>query len=85
MQTLKNAPHIEPRIGSPKECQRRARVSKDRAYELMRSGEWESYLDGRSRKILIASVDAWIDRQIAEAKASGSFERARYPKRRGAA
>jgi hypothetical protein len=32
--------------------------------------------------VLIASVDAYIDRQIAESK--GSFQRARYPKQREA-
>jgi excisionase family DNA binding protein len=61
---------------------RRANVCKDKFYQLLHTGEIESYLDGRSRKVLIASVDAYIDRQIAQSK--GSFERARYPKQREA-
>jgi excisionase family DNA binding protein len=82
MQTFKDAPQIEPRVGSPKDAQRRARVGKDRLYELLNSGEIESYLDGRSRKVVLASVDAYIDRQIAQAR--GQFQRARYPKQHGA-
>jgi excisionase family DNA binding protein len=83
MRPKKDAPQIEPRVGSPKDAQRRARLGKDRLYELLNSGEIESYLDGRSRKIVLASVDAYIDRQIAQSK--GSFQRGRYPKQRGAA
>jgi hypothetical protein len=47
---------------------------------LLHTGEIESYLDGRSRKVVIKSIDDYIDRQIAESK--GSFQRARYPKPR---
>ena len=83
MRTKKDAPQIEPRITDVDGGCRRANMGKDRFYQLLHSGEIESYLDGRSRKVLIASIDAYIDRQIAESK--GSFQRARYPKQRGAA
>jgi hypothetical protein len=73
-----NAPNIEPRITDVDGGCKRANMGKDRFYQLLHSGEIESYLDGRSRKVLIASIDAYIDRQIAESK--GSFQRARYPK-----
>jgi excisionase family DNA binding protein len=51
---------------------------RDRLYQLLTVGEIESYLDGRSRKIVVASIDAYIARRV---KASGQFERARYPER----
>jgi hypothetical protein len=55
-------------------------MGKDRFYQLLHTGEIESYLDGRARKVVISSVDAHIDRQIAQSK--GAFQRARYPRRR---
>jgi excisionase family DNA binding protein len=83
MRRRKNAPQIEPRVTDVVGGCQRANCSKDKFYELLHSGEIESYLDGRSRKIVLASVDAYIDRRIAESK--GSFERARYPERRRSA
>ena len=79
MRKLKHGPHIEPRITDVDGGCKRANICKDRFYELLHTGEIESYLDGRSRKVVLASVDAYIDRQISESK--GSFQRARYPKR----
>jgi excisionase family DNA binding protein len=83
MRKRKNAPQIEPRVTDVDGGCKRAQVGKDRFYQLLHTGEIESYLDGRSRKVVLASVDAYIDRQIAESR--GSFQRARYPKQRGAA
>jgi hypothetical protein len=83
MRKRKDAPNIEPRITDVDGGCRRANMGKDRFYQLLHSGEIESSLDGRSRKVLIASIDDYIDRQIAESK--GSFQRARYPKQGRAA
>jgi excisionase family DNA binding protein len=79
MRRKKDAPQIEPRITDVDGGCKRANICKDKFYELLHTGEIESYLDGRSRKVVLASVDAYIDRQIAESR--GSFQRARYPKR----
>lgn len=49
---------------------------RDRLYELLNSGQIESYLDGRSRKVVVASLDAYVARRL---DASKEFERARYP------
>jgi excisionase family DNA binding protein len=83
MRKRKDAPNIEPRVTDVNGGCKRANICKDRFYELLHSGEIESYLDGRSRKVVLASVDAYIDRQIVESK--GSFQRARFPKQRRAA
>jgi hypothetical protein len=39
-------------------------------YELIDKGEWESYLDGKSRKVTLRSIKARRDRLLAEAKAA---------------
>jgi hypothetical protein len=49
---------------------------RDRLYDLLNSGAIESYLDGRSRKVVVASIDAYIARRV---EASNKrWERARY-------
>jgi hypothetical protein len=40
-----------------------------RFYELLNSGEIQSYTDGRSRKVIVASLRAYVARQL-EAEAS---------------
>ena len=52
---------------------------RDRLYSLLGSGEIESYTDGRSRKIVVASIESHVARRL---EASKQFERARYPARR---
>jgi len=48
---------------------RRARYMLDcgntRLYELLNSNELESYLDGRSRKVTVASIHRYIARRLA--------------------
>jgi excisionase family DNA binding protein len=52
---------------------------RDKLYSLLGSGEIESYTDGRSRKIVVASIESHVARRL---EASKQFERARYPVRR---
>jgi excisionase family DNA binding protein len=53
--------------------------SRDRVYQLIRSRELDSYLDGTARRVTVASVQRYVDRKI-----SGAFERAPHPQpRRG--
>jgi excisionase family DNA binding protein len=49
----------------------------DKIYDLIKANEIESYLDGRSRKIVIASIRAYVARKAAAAK---QFEPARHPR-----
>jgi excisionase family DNA binding protein len=49
---------------------------KDQLYRLINSGEIKSYLDGKARKIDVASIDQYTARRLAE-----PFARASYPKR----
>jgi hypothetical protein len=50
---------------------------RDFVYGLVRAGEIESYLDGKARKFVIASVDAYIARQVAK---SSKLKRSPNPK-----
>jgi hypothetical protein len=58
---------------------RRARYMLDcghtRLYELLKNNELESYLDGRSRKIIVASIHRHIARRL-EAEIAATAERA---------
>jgi len=39
-------------------------------YQLINAGELDSYCDGKSRKITVASIEARIRRKLQEAKAA---------------
>ena len=43
-------------------------VGNTHLYELIEAGELESYLDGRSRKIIVGSIYRYIQRRLQEAK-----------------
>jgi hypothetical protein len=49
-----------------------------RLYQLLDSGELDSFLDGRSRKIVVESIRRYIDQRLSTAK-----ERRTVPRRRG--
>jgi excisionase family DNA binding protein len=53
---------LEPLVVSPKIAQRLLGVGPTKLYELIQSGELESYLDGGSRRILYASIKARVAR-----------------------
>jgi hypothetical protein len=65
-------------------CPRRARYMLDcgntRLYELLKNNELESYLDGRSRKIIVASIHRFIARRLAAAAPQTSRRRGRARK-----
>jgi hypothetical protein len=44
------------------DCQR------EKLYQLLNNGELESYLEGTSRKIIVASIHRLIDRRLAAAR-----------------
>jgi hypothetical protein len=43
-----------------------------RGYELLAAGELDSFLDGRSRKITVASIHAYVARRLTAAGATGA-------------
>jgi hypothetical protein len=50
---------------------------------LIGDGELDTYLDGRSRKITVASIHRRIARLLATAGATGAYTEAAPPRRRG--
>jgi excisionase family DNA binding protein len=60
---------IQAIVVSPAEASRLLGASLSHVYVLMRRGEIQSYLDGRARRITVASIHRYIERQIAIADA----------------
>jgi len=59
----------EPLVVGPREASRLLGVGNTRLYELIAAGELETYLDGRSRRITMASIRARVARLLAAAGA----------------
>jgi excisionase family DNA binding protein len=62
------ASNLEPLVVSPRVAWRMLGCGNTRGYELIAAGELESYKDGRSRKITVASIKAFVARQLAGAR-----------------
>jgi excisionase family DNA binding protein len=56
-------------VASPNTAMRLLDCSRESLYRLINSGELESYCEGRSRKIIVASIHALIERRLAAARA----------------
>jgi hypothetical protein len=54
-----------PLVVKPSTAWRMLACGNTRGYELLAAGELESFKDGRSRKITVASIKAFIARQVA--------------------
>ena len=55
-------------VASPRLARLMLDVGNTHLYELIEAGELESYLDGRSRKIIVDSIYRYIQRRLQEAK-----------------
>ena len=66
-----NATDIEPLVVKPRAAWKMLGCSNTRGYELLAAGELESYKDGRSRKITVASIKAFIARRLATSSSGG--------------
>jgi hypothetical protein len=65
---------VEPLVVKPKVAWKMLGCGNTRGYELLATGELDSYKDGRSRKVTVASIKAFVARQLA---AASSGERRR--------
>ena len=74
------APGTEPLVVRPKRAWQMLDCGNTRGYELVKAGELESFLDGRSRKITVESIHRYIARKLA---AEGASEAAPLRRRRG--
>ena len=55
---------IEPLVVKPRVAWRLLNCSNTRGYELLNAGELESFKDGKSRKIIVLSIHAYIARRL---------------------
>ena len=55
-----------PLVVSPRRARYLLNVGNTRLYELLASGELDSFLDGRARKITMASIGQYIARQLSK-------------------
>jgi adenylosuccinate lyase len=53
-----------PLVASPKQTMRAIQVSRKKLYELISTGELESYTEGKSRRITVKSINDYIDRRL---------------------
>lgn len=61
-----------PLVVKPRDAWRMLGCGNTRGYELLAAGELDSFLDGRSRKITVASIHAYIARRLAATGATGA-------------
>ena len=61
-----------PLLVKPKDAWRMLGCGNTRGYELLAAGDLDSFLDGRSRKITVASIHAYIARRLTAAGATGA-------------
>jgi excisionase family DNA binding protein len=73
----------EPLAVKPREAWRMLGCGNTYGYQLLNAGQLASYRDGRSRKITVASIRAYIARKLAVADATGAAMQAETRRRRG--
>jgi excisionase family DNA binding protein len=54
-----------PLVASPNQTMRAIQVSRKKLYELINTGELESYTEGKSRRITVRSINEYIERRLA--------------------
>jgi excisionase family DNA binding protein len=59
----------EPLVVRPRDACRMLSIGLTRLYELLQAGELQSYRSGRSRRISVVSIHAYVDRQIGSNRA----------------
>jgi len=53
-----------PIVASPNQAMKALLISRAKLYELINNGELESYTEGRSRRITVASIEAYVKCRI---------------------
>jgi hypothetical protein len=73
-----DGPLTVPLVVSPADAMRMLGCARATLYALLKRGELQSYSEGTSRKIVVASIHALIQRRVA---ASATFTPARSPRK----
>jgi hypothetical protein len=70
-------------VVSPREARHMIDCGNTKFYELLNAKQLDSYLDGRSRKVTVASIHSYIARKLAAAGVPGAaVQVAPHPRRR---
>ena len=72
----------EPLVVKPKAAWLLLACSKTRGYELLAAGELDSFLDGRSRKITVASIRRYIEQRLTPTQITTAQPRSPSPRQR---
>lgn len=64
MAQISKPTEIEPLVVSPRDARKAIGCGNTRFYELLNLGEIQSYTDGRSRKVIVASLRDYVTRQL---------------------
>ncbi len=54
-----------PLVASPNQAMKAIQVSRKKLYELINTGELESYTEGKLRRITVKSINDYIERRLA--------------------
>jgi excisionase family DNA binding protein len=54
-----------PIVATPNQAMKALMVSRETLYRLINSKELESYTEGRSRRIIVKSIGAYVERRLA--------------------
>jgi hypothetical protein len=79
MRSGSKAPVVEVVYGErlvvgPRRARQMLDIGNTRLYELINAGELESYLDGRSRKIIVESIHCYVQRRRQEAQRDANLQ-----------
>jgi excisionase family DNA binding protein len=55
-----------PIVASVNETMAALKIGREKIYQLLKAGELESYREGGSRKILCRSIEAYLQRRLAQ-------------------
>jgi hypothetical protein len=69
-----NKPTIEPLVLPFSEACQASGHGRDKGYDKLKDGRWESYMDGGTRMVTVASIKADQARMLAQSE--GKFKRA---------
>ena len=61
---------IQPLLVRPREAWRMLGCGNTYGYKLLSAGELESFVDGKARKIIVASIYGYIERKLAAARSA---------------
>jgi excisionase family DNA binding protein len=54
-----------PLVASPNQTMKALLIGREKFYELIAAGELESYTEGRSRRVTVSSIEAYLKRRLA--------------------